>query len=71
MFMNLKDLLMGLLEHSLGAFLSIRDDSWFFCHELRKIQENEGTEPFTKQKQIKHIFTEPCALLASGINIGI
>ena len=43
-FMNLKDMLMGLLQHGLGDFLGIRDESCFFCHGLRKIEENERTK---------------------------
>lgn len=43
-FMNLKDMLMGLLQHSLGDFLGVRDESYIFCHGLRKIEENERTK---------------------------
>ena len=43
-FMNLKDMLMGLLQHGLGDFLDIRDESCFFCHGIRKIEENERTK---------------------------
>lgn len=64
--MNLKDMLMGLLEHSLGDFLGIRDETCFFCHGLRKIEENKRTKiNMFSLRSISVVLTR--GLLVSGI----